>query len=157
MSASITEYGETATENLTEIGQSVNGVITEFGELILNGYVEPTLKQVTDSLSLAENLLRDKPALLVADNIGAEDSMLNHKPLLPLVDSVSLADTTSMPARVLQALDSIGIGDTALVSKLLVLTEGVSLVEIVERGVGGALKTRLFLILGDLAVQLTGN
>jgi hypothetical protein len=157
MSTSITEYGETATENLTETGQNINGAITELGELIINGYVEPTLKQITDSLSLAENLLRYKPALLVADNINAADSTLNHKPLLPLVDSVSLADATSTPARVLHALDSIGIGDTALVSKLLVLTEEVSLVEIVERGIGGALKTRLFLILGDLAVQLTGN
>lgn len=157
MPTSITEYGETATENLTETGQSVNGVITEFGELIFNGYVEPTLKEVTDLLSLAENILRDKPALSVADSIGAADSTLNHKPLLPLVDAISLADATSTPARVLQALDSIGIGDTVLVSKLLVLTEDVSLVEIVERGIGGTLKTRLFLILGDLAVQLTGN
>jgi hypothetical protein len=157
MSTSITEYGETATENLTETGQSVNGVITEFGELTFNGYVEPTLKEVTDLLSVAENILRDKPALLIADNINAEDSTLNHKPLLPLVDAISLADATSTPARVLQALDSIGIGDTALVSKLLVLTEDISLVEILERGIGVAQKTRLFLILGDLAVQLTGN
>jgi hypothetical protein len=57
----------------------------------------------------------------------------------------------------LQALDSIGLSDTALIQKVLVINETVSLAEVVESGVGGAKKTRLFLILGDLAIQLTGD
>jgi len=39
----------------------------------------------------------------------------------------------------------------------LQITETVSLAEVVQVGAGGAKKTRLFLILGDLAVQLTGD
>jgi len=43
------------------------------------------------------------------------------------------------------------------VHKTLVVCESVSLVEVVGVGVGGVKRTRLFLILGDLAVQLTGE
>ena len=44
-----------------------------------------------------------------------------------------------------------------LTKKLLKLNENVFLAEIVECGVGGTKKTRLFLILGDLAIQLSGD
>jgi hypothetical protein len=58
---------------------------------------------------------------------------------------------------VLQALEAVGVADGALVRKTLMITETVNLAEVVEVGVGGVKKTRLFLILGDLAVQLTGD
>lgn len=36
------------------------------------------------------------------------------------------------------------------------VADGVSFVEVVERGLGGVVKTRVFLLIGDLAIQLTG-
>jgi hypothetical protein len=52
---------------------------------------------------------------------------------------------------------AIGETDNVAINKVLQITETVSLAEIVEVGVGGVKKTRLFLILGDVAVQLTGD
>ena len=101
-------------------------------------------------------MLRHKPALFIADNIDTAELTLNDKPLTPITDAVSLADITSTPTRILQALDSMGLSETAAVSKLLMLEDEVCLVEVVEQGIGGA-RTKLFLVLGDLAIQLTGN
>jgi len=39
----------------------------------------------------------------------------------------------------------------------LQITETINLVETIQAGVGGVKKIKLFLILGDLAVQLTGE
>jgi hypothetical protein len=73
-----------------------------------------------------------------------------------VTDSVSSAELVSTPFHVLRTLEAIGATDNAVVNKVLQITETVSLAETVEVGVGGA-KKRLFLILGDLAVQLTGD
>jgi hypothetical protein len=70
---------------------------------------------------------------------------------------VSSADLVLTPSRVLRTLEAIGAVDNVAVNKVLQITEAVGLVEIVGVGVGGVKKTRLFLILGDLAVQLTGD
>ena len=52
---------------------------------------------------------------------------------------------------------SIILGDNAFVNKTLQVTEAISLDEIVEVGAGSTKKTKLFLILGDLVLQLTGD
>jgi hypothetical protein len=137
---------------------------------------EATLKTVTDSFSLSESVLRNK-TLTLSDSLGLADSLLRDKSLLLsdsaslselvtviigevikyVTDSVSSADLVSTPSRVLRALEAIGATDNAVVNKVLQITETVSLAEIVEVGVGGVKKTKLFLILGDLAVQLTGD
>jgi len=137
---------------------------------------EVTLKTVTDSFSLSESVLRNK-TLILSDSLGLADSLLRDKSLLLsdsaslselvtviigevmkyVTDSVSSADLVSTPSRVLRALEAIGAADNAVVNKVLQITETVSLAEIVEVGVGGVKKTKLFLILGDLAVQLTGD
>ncbi len=88
MPTNLTEYGETATEKLTETGQIISRGFSEFGELIFGGAVEPTLKEVTDLLLLSDSTLRHKPALFIADNIDSTDSALNHKPSLLLADAV---------------------------------------------------------------------
>jgi hypothetical protein len=88
--------------------------------------------------------------------VGLADSVLLNK-ILAIADSVTLLDSASTPSRVIRALESIVLVDNAFVNKTLQITEAVSLVEVVEVGGGGAKKTRLFLILGDLAVQLSGN
>jgi hypothetical protein len=71
--------------------------------------------------------------------------------------SVELVDAALTPARVLKALDAAGLADNSAVNKVLLITETDSLAEIVQVDAGGAKKTKLLLILGDLAVQLTGD
>jgi DNA-directed RNA polymerase subunit RPC12/RpoP len=137
---------------------------------------EVTLKTVTDSFSLSESVLRNK-TLILSDSLGLADTLYGNKSLLLsdsaslselvtvilgevmkyVTDSVSSADAVSTPSRVLRALEAIGAVDNVAVNKVLQITETVSLAEIVEVGVGGVKKTKLFLILGDLAVQLTGD
>jgi hypothetical protein len=95
------------------------------------------LQSVTDSVSLSDAVFRDR--------------------LFAVLDNLGLVDAASAPSRVLQALDAVGIADGASISKALKVTESISLAEVVEVGVGGIKKTKLFLILGDLAVQLTGD
>ena len=42
-------------------------------------------------------------------------------------------------------------------SSMLVVSDQLAVVEVVEVGVGGAKKTKFFLVLGDLAIQLSGD
>jgi hypothetical protein len=113
---------------------------------------------ITDQIDLADLLDVIKEGILksVADAIGLADSALLNK-ILNVGESVVLVDAVSTPSRFLKALDAVGLADGALVSKVLLVTESIYLVEIVEVGVAGAKKTRIFLLLGDLAVQLTGD
>jgi hypothetical protein len=139
-------------------------------------WTEETLVEVADSLELAATVLCNK-TLILSDSLGLADSLYGNKSLLLgdsaslselvtviigevmkyVTDSVSSADLISTPSRVLRTLEAIGAADNVAVNKVLQITETVSLVEIVEVGVGSIKKTRLFLILGDLAVQLTGD
>jgi DNA-directed RNA polymerase subunit RPC12/RpoP len=129
-----------------------------------------------DSLGLADSLYGNKVLLLgdsaslselvtviigevmkyVTDSVNIVDLIYALK-ILKTPDSLTLVDAVSTPSRVLKALEAIGATDNAVVNKVLQITEAVGLAEIVEVGVGGVKKTRVFLILGDLAVQLTGN
>jgi hypothetical protein len=113
---------------------------------------------VADQIQLAELLDVLKGGILksVADSLGLVDSVMLDK-VLGIADSMALLDSASTPSRVLQALEAIGLADNAVVNKVLQITETLSLAEVVQVSAGGVQKTRLFLILGDLAVQLTGD
>ena len=131
---------------------------------------------VADAVSLSEliNIITGAIIKTVADAIGASDMALLNKTAviadavnladvaralktLNVSDTLSLVDSASTPSRVIRALESIILADNAYVNKTLQITEAVSLAEIVEVGAGSIKKTKLFLILGDLAVQLTGD
>jgi hypothetical protein len=115
------------------------------------------LKEISDALGLADALLCNKTINLI-DNVASLESVLGNKPALLIADAISFADSALTPSRVLWAIDNVGISDDALIQKLLKINENISLVEIVEKGVsGGVKKTRLFLILGDLAIQLSSD
>ncbi len=114
------------------------------------------LKKVSDALGLTDALLCSKIISLL-DNVDSTESLLRNKPVLLIGDAASLTDLTLTPSRFLRALDNAGLSDDALTRKLLKLNDNVFLAENVECGVGGAKKTRLFLILGDLAIQLSGD
>lgn len=92
----------------------------------------------------------------VADAVSGAD-LVDVLKMLKMSDTVTLVDAVSTPSRGLQALEAIGAADSFVVNKVLQITETVSLAEIVKVGIGGVKKTKLFLILGDLAVQLTDN
>jgi hypothetical protein len=76
---------------------------------------------------------------------------------LKIPDTLMLVDSASTPSRVLHALDTVDLTDSSLVNKTLQINDTISLAEVVEVGAGGVKKTKLFLIIGDLAVQLTGD
>jgi len=132
---------------------------------------------IADVLGLADVILLNK-TLAISDNVGASDVALGNKAPLIVSDSISLADFVNVitgaiiktvldsigladvvytPSRVLQTLDSVGLTDNIIVNKVLQITETINLVETIQVGVGGIKKTKLFLIMGDLAVQLTGS
>jgi hypothetical protein len=112
---------------------------------------------VSDGVGASDVARTDKRPLIAADALSLVDAILRNKQFA-LADTVALADAVSTPSRVLRALDQVGLADGALVNKVLQLTESISLVEVVEVGTGGAAKkTKLFLILGELALQLTGD
>jgi hypothetical protein len=120
------------------------------------GNKEPLI--VNDAVSLADLVEAITGTIIktVFDTVGTADIVLMDKQTAT-ADMVSVLDTVSTPSRVLQALEAVGVADGALVRKTLMITETVNLAEVVEVGVGGVKKTRLFLILGDLAVQPTGD
>jgi hypothetical protein len=129
---------------------------------------------VADTVSILDMVFRHKPSITVSDVVSAIEAVLVAK-LLAVADSVSLVDVArvlktlnvsdtltlvdaaSTPSRVLQTLDSVGLADNIIINKVLQIAETINLVEIIQVGVGGAKKTKLFLILGDMAVQLTGE
>ena len=92
----------------------------------------------------------------VADAVSAAD-LVDVLKTLKMSDTVTLVDAVSTPSRVLKVLEAISATDSFVVNKVLQITETVSLAEIVEVGTGGVKKTKLFLILGDLAVQIAGD
>ena len=105
---------------------------------VSDSYIGPMAISValTDALGLNDSTLRDKIALIIVDNVNSLDDSFKPKVLLQVSDSTSLQED-------------------ALVSRVLGVYDDVALVEIVEREVRH--KTRLFLVLGDLAIQLTGD
>lgn len=129
---------------------------------------------IADAVNLLDVIFRHKPSVTVPDVIGIAEAVLAAKLLavgdsvnltdvarvlktLNVSDALMLVDAVSAPSRVLQTLDSVGLADNIIVNKVLQIAETMSLVEIIQVGVGGAKKTKLFLILGDMAVQLTGE
>jgi len=161
-----------------------------FAYLDVSGVV---LKEVTDSLSLSDAVLRDK-TLAISDSVGLADASLRDKTfqisdsitlseIIEVVtgaiikyvadaiglteqinvdkvfivsDTINLAEAVSTPMRILHALDSIGLSDNAYVDKILMVSEQIALAEFVEKTVAGGVKTKIFLLMGDLAIQITG-
>ena len=96
----------------------------------------PVSVSVTDSLESTDGVLRHKSAILIVDNAAINDLTLNNK--------------------FLQALEPIVAEDATLIAKLLLTDDQISIIETVE-ATHKTVRTHLFLILGDLAIQLTGN
>ena len=132
-------------------------IVTDAVSLVdlINVIIGAIIKTVADAIGVSDMALLNKTAI-IADAVNLADVARALK-TMNVSDTLSLVDSASTPSRVIRALESIVLADNAFVNKTLQITEAVSIAEIVEVGAGGAKKTRLFLILGDLAVQLTGN
>jgi hypothetical protein len=75
-----------------------------------------------------------------------------------LTEQFSVEDQNSSAFKVLLIdSDDANVVDVVSVDKMLVVSEYVNADETVESGVFGGKKTRLFLVLGDLAIQINGD
>ena len=73
---------------------------------------------------------------------------------LGVADSLVLLDSTQVSLKVKTALDSVYSADALMVKKVLMVADSVFIVEALEVGKGDR-RTKLFLILGNVAIQLT--
>jgi len=137
-----------------------------------------TLQTVTDSLGLSDAFYRNKPSLAIPDSLGLVDLILRDKPSVDIDDSVSLAELVNVITQGLlkTVVDSVELSDaiktlkTLSVADLIALsdvagaplrtvqiTENVALMEVLQVGMSGVKRTKLFLLIGDVALQLTGD
>jgi len=87
-----------------------------------------TLKEVADSLSLSDSVLRDK-MLAVSDSVGIADAPLKHwSPQIS--DSIALSDSI-LRNKAFQILDSLGLSDTILRGEQFSVSDSISLSELV--------------------------
>ena len=150
---------------LTEYGDVAGDVVDEWGRRRINGLLEDGTRMlvaagasfviITDSLMLSDVVLRGK-ALVLSDSVGVSDSSCGDKSL-KASDALTLADHIFTPARVLRVLEDVGLADNVAALKILKVADAVALLEVVASGVAGAKKAHLFLLIGDLAVQLTSE
>ena len=173
----LTATNTTCTHDITSIG-----TLAKYHKfyvdcyVVADAYVGPesgaVLKEIVDSLGLGDSVLCGKSFSVldsvgvadvplrswspsVADSVGVSDVVLLSK-LFQVFDVLGLVDVISVD-KVLLVGDLIGLDDNVYVSKVLVVSDEIALVEVVEKGVAGVAKTRVFLILGDLAIQLCGG
>jgi hypothetical protein len=112
--------------------------------------------QVFDSLGLSDTILRGR-RFSVFDSVGVGDFVsVVSEMVKQVMDSVGVSDFVGLD-KVLLLGDHVGLTDNVYVNKILVISDEMALVEVVEKSVQGVVKTRVFLVLGDLAVQLTGD
>jgi hypothetical protein len=127
---------------------------------------------ISDTVSLVEQVLRHKPLLpvsdvltlaevvavskvfAVADSVSLSD-VANVLKQLRVSDSITLTDAAQVPSKILAVLDSIGLSDVAKVDKALIVSDQIALVEVVYAA--PVRRTKLFLVIGNLAIQLTGG
>jgi hypothetical protein len=109
--------------------------LTSFSEVV-EVTVGGIVKYVMDAAGLAEQAEVDR-VFVVSDVLSMFDEVFGDKPLVAVADLLELSDG-------------------ACVAKFLVVSDQVAFVEVVEKVVGGGVRTRVFLVLGDLAVQLCG-
>jgi hypothetical protein len=127
--------------------------------VIADAYIGPessvALQTVTDSFSLTDHIFRNK-TLSIADSVGLQELLSGNKSLR-LLGSLTAEDSVQV-LKTLNVTDGLTLSEAVWTpSRLVRIDESVSLVELTSVGGVGAKKTKLFLVLGDLAIQLTGD
>jgi hypothetical protein len=139
-----------------------------------DGVLRGKALSVSDGVGVVDVLLRDW-GLQVSDSVAFLDGVLAGKGF-SVFDSVSLGELVDVVVEIVKRVtdsvsvldvvglgkallvgDGVGLGDGVCVGRVLVVSDGVVLVEVVEKSVRGVVRTRVFLVLGGLAVQLTGD
>jgi hypothetical protein len=94
------------------------------------------IKYVADAIRLAEQINVDR-AFIVSEAVNLFDQVFRHRPCVTIADAM-------------------GLSENVYVSKILIISDQMALVEVVEKTVAGQVKTKIFLLIGDLAIQITG-
>jgi hypothetical protein len=128
-------------------------IISDAVSLVEQVFRHKPLLPVSDVLTLAEMVSVSK-LLAVADSVSLSDVAKVLKQLR-VIDSITLVDATQVPSKILAVLDSIGLSDVAKVDKALIVSDQIALVEVVYAA--PVRRTKLFLVIGNLAIQLTGG
>jgi hypothetical protein len=110
------------------------------------------LVATTDALSAEDEILRNK-LLFVVDYVEAAEALLGDKRLL-LCESIGLEEQVFSPTRFVSAQENVSLSDAALVDKVLVVSEGVCLVEMRRKRLHLVLSSGE-IVLGDLIVPLS--
>lgn len=129
---------------------------------------------VTDQISLVDQALRNKQFDII-DQLSLTDSALIDKTLL-IADSVTLGELIDVITEIVKEVtdsmalsdqvlinktlllpDQIELSDNVYVNKIIIVSDQTTLVEVVEKAVAGVVKTKIFLIMGNIAIQLTGD
>jgi hypothetical protein len=148
--------------DVSENGDIVFTSIDEWGRRRLDSLLEDGTKvivtavvtaiTVTDSVGLSDVVLCNK-TFIISDSVGLADKPF--KGWTPTVtDAVSLFETVLLN-KAFSILDSVGLADVIYLGKQLTLTDQIALVEVVYAA--PVRKTKLFLVIGNLAIQLTGG
>jgi hypothetical protein len=147
--------------------------------VIADAYIGPEvssmLQTVVDSFGLSDASYRNKPSMNVADAVGISDVTLRNKTLtiadvvmasqdsiagdktLSLFDSIVFSDLTRA-LKTLKVTDEAALADETLIPfRTVKIDDEVTVAEVAYVGEGGARKTKLFLMLGDLALQIAGD
>lgn len=145
--------GEWRNVTVDTITESIDCVVAA------DAYIGPestvTLQTVTDSLWVADSFFRHK-AVDLADSLGVSDAIKGNKSLL-LTDFLNLSASLQI-LKTLKTLDALTLSDEATTpQRISQITDSVTLVEFVTAGAGAAKKTKLFLILGDLVMEIDKN
>lgn len=78
--------------------------------------------------------------------------------LMTLLDQATGVDVMTRPYREMTVTDlANGLEALFKLRELATVTDGAAGLELVTVGVAGVIKTKIFLVLGDLAIQLTGD
>lgn len=149
---------------------------------VADAYIGPegssTLQTVADAVSASELTLRHKPVMALEDSVGAsEDPLRNRIPIvlseallvsdgvstsvtytfIAVADALSLSEAVWTPTRAAQILDAVKSEAHLGVDRALQVADSCALVEVAAVGTGKLAKTRLFLVLGDFALELSGD
>jgi hypothetical protein len=132
---------------------------------------------IPDSIGISDQILANK-TIMIGDQMSSSDQIFRHKPLVQLTDSISLSELVTVitgiilkevndsisltdQAKVNKSLvivaDSISFLDTPLVHKILQVADSIGLSEIIAVIKPGVVKTKIFFMIGDIAIQLSGD
>jgi hypothetical protein len=106
---------------------------------------------ISDTLTLSDAALTFK-TIKPCDTINIDELTIRDK-LLAITELLTTFYDTITPTRLIQALDTIGINEGTKVQKILVINDQTA----TQDNVAKVKNTRIFLLIGDLAIQISNQ